>query len=231
MRSGPIMHTLRTMFSSTPGGVALLCSFSFYKALAIIVLLVALWIIGNWVPVFNVTVVAVVGLIVMFLPGMDLLTWKEFQESVPWGIVIMCGTIMTIGGVVQSTGGAAFLADLFMNSGVTNFGFLASMAILMTLVYLLHTICPIGAAILGIFIPIFITLCASFGVSPAVPTISLAIVVAGNVLLPVNPTVMLTYGEGYYTFGDMFKTGIVPAAVLIVLITLWVPFIVGVLGI
>ncbi len=37
MRSGPIMHTLRTMFSSTPGGVALLCSFSFYKALAIIV--------------------------------------------------------------------------------------------------------------------------------------------------------------------------------------------------
>ena len=201
------------------------------KALAIIVLLVALWIIGNWVPVFNVTVVAVVGLIVMFLPGMDLLTWKEFQESVPWGIVIMCGTIMTIGGVVQSTGGAAFLADLFMNSGVTNFGVLASMAILMTLVYLLHTICPIGAAILGIFIPIFITLCASFGVSPAVPTISLAIVVAGNVLLPVNPTVMLTYGEGYYTFGDMFKTGIVPAAVLIVLITLWVPFIVGVLGI
>lgn len=201
------------------------------KALAIIVLLVALWIIGNWVSVFNVTVVAVVGLIVMFLPGMDLLTWKEFQESVPWGIVIMCGTIMTIGGVVQSTGGAAFLADLFMNSGVTNFGFLASMAILMTLVYLLHTICPIGAAILGIFIPIFITLCASFGVSPAVPTISLAIVVAGNVLLPVNPTVMLTYGEGYYTFGDMFKTGIVPAAVLIVLITLWVPFIVGVLGI
>lgn len=37
MRSGPIMHTLRTMFSSTPGSVALLCSFSFYKALAIIV--------------------------------------------------------------------------------------------------------------------------------------------------------------------------------------------------
>lgn len=37
MRSGPIMHTLRTTFSSTPGGVALLCSFSFYKALAIIV--------------------------------------------------------------------------------------------------------------------------------------------------------------------------------------------------
>ena len=54
---------------------------------------------------------------------------------------------------------------------------------------------------------------------------------AGNYLMPVNPTVMLTFGEGYYTFGDMFKTGLVPAVALIVLITFWVPFIVGVLGI
>ncbi|MBX9034952.1 SLC13 family permease [Gordonibacter massiliensis (ex Traore et al. 2017)] len=201
------------------------------KALLMIVLLVVLWILGNWIPVLNVTVVALVGLTVMFLPGIDLLTWGEFQKSVPWGIVLMCGTIFTIGGVVQATGGAEFLANLFMGSGVTSLGFFASIAILMALVYILHTICPIGAAILAIFIPIFITLCAGFGVSAAVPTISLAIVVAGNVLLPVNPTVMLTYGEGYYTFGDMFKTGIVPAVVLIALITFWVPFIVGVMGI
>ena len=144
---------------------------------------------------------------------------------------VMGGAIFTLGGVVESTGGATFLANLFMNSGVTNLGFFGSIAVLMTLVYILHTLCPIGAAILAIFIPIMITLCASFGVSPAVPTIALAIVVAGNVLLPVNPTVMLTYGEGYYTFGDMFKTGVVPAIILIILITFWIPFIVGVLGI
>lgn len=201
------------------------------KVLGIVVLLIILWILGTWLPVLNVTAVALIGLVVMFLPGMNLLTWKEFQDSVPWGIVIMCGAIMTLGGVVQNTGGAGFLASLITNSGITAIGFLGSMAILMTLVYLLHTVCPIGAAILGIFIPIFVTLCAGFGISPVVPTISLAVVVAGNVLLPVNPTVMLTYGEGYYTFGDMFKTGIIPAIVLIALITLWVPFIVAVLKI
>lgn len=201
------------------------------KAILVIVLMVVLWIAGNWIPVFNTTIVALVGLIVMFVPGMDLITWKEFQSAVPWGIVIMCGAIFTLGGVVESTGGATFLANLFMNSGVTSLGFFGSIAVLMTLVYILHTLCPIGAAILAIFIPIMITLCASFGVSPAVPTIALAIVVAGNVLLPVNPTVMLTYGEGYYTFGDMFKTGVVPAIILIILITFWIPFIVGVLGI
>lgn len=200
------------------------------KALAIILILIVLWIAGNWVPALNVTVVALIGLVVMFLPGMSLLTWKEFQDAVPWGIVLMCGTIMSIGGVVTATGGAKFLVDLVMGSGVTDMGFYLCMFILFTFVYLLHTVCPIGAAILGIFVPILIAVCATFGVSPAVPTIALAIAVAGNVLLPVNPTVMLTYGEGYYTFADMFKTGIVPAFVLILLLTFWVPFVAGVIG-
>ena len=201
------------------------------KAITIIVLLVALWIIGNWVPIFNATLVALIGLAVMFMPGMNLLTWKEFQDSVPWGIVLMCGTIMTMGGVVQATGGAKFLADAIMGSGVTGLGFFACIAILFALIYLLHTVCPVGVAILGIFLPIMIALCGDMGYSAAVPTIGLAVIVAGNYLMPVNPTVMLTFGEGYYTFGDMFKTGLVPAVALIVLITFWVPFIVGVLGI
>lgn len=38
---------------------------------------------------------------------------------------------------------------------------------------------------------------------------------------------MLTYGEGYYTFGDMFKTGIAPSIVLALLMAAWMPFIVG----
>lgn len=200
------------------------------KALIVIVGLLTLWIVGNWVPVLNATVVALIGLTVMFLPGMNLLTWKEFQSSVPWGIVIMCGTIMSMGGVIEATGGAAFLASAIAGSGVMDLGFFAAFALMLALIYLLHTVCPIGVAILGIFLPIMITLCAGFGVSPAVPTIALAVVVAGNYLMPVNPTVMLTYGEGYYTMGDMFKTGIVPSIALVLIMAAWMPFIVGVMG-
>ena len=52
----------------------------------------------------------------------------------------------------------------------------------------------------------------------------------GNFLLPVNPTLIVTYGEGYYTFGDMFKAGVIPAIIFCVCMVLWVPFICGVLG-
>lgn len=166
----------------------------------------------------------------MFLPGMNLLTWKEFQDSVPWGIVIMCGTIMSMGGVIESTGAAAFLSQLIINSGIMSLDFVLAFMLMLALLYLLHTVCPIGVAILGVFLPIMISMCAGFGVSAAVPTIALAVVVAGNYLAPVNPTVMLTFGQGYYTFGDMFKTGIVPAIALVVLMALWMPFIAGVMG-
>ena len=201
------------------------------KAIIVVVGLLVLWIAGNWIPVLNATVVALIGLTVMFLPGMELLTWKEFQNSVPWGIVIMCGTIMSMGGVVEATGGAAFLAGAIASSGIMNLGFFAAFALMLALTYLPHTVCPIGVAILGVSLPIMIPLCAGFGVSPAVPTIALAVVVAGNYLMPVNTTVMLTYGEGYYTFTDMLKTGIVPAIALVLLMALWMPFIVGVMGI
>ena len=133
--------------------------------------------------------------------------------------------------LVETTAfGAAFLAGAISGSSVMDLGFFAAFALLLALIYLLHTVCPIGVAILGIFLPIMIALCAGFGVSPAVPTIALAVVVAGNYLMPVNPTVMLTYGEGYYTFGDMFKTGIVPSVALVLIMAAWMPFIVGVMG-
>lgn len=200
------------------------------KAIIVVVGLLVLWIVGNWIPVLNATVVALIGLTVMFLPGMNLLTWKEFQDSVPWGIVIMCGTIMSMGGVIESTGAAAFLSQLIINSGIMSLDFVLAFMLMLALLYLLHTVCPIGVAILGVFLPIMISMCAGFGVSAAVPTIALAVVVAGNYLAPVNPTVMLTFGQGYYTFGDMFKTGIVPAIALVVLMALWMPFIAGVMG-
>ena len=63
------------------------------------------------------------------------------------------------------------------------------------------------------------------------PTTLLAFIVAGNFILPVNPTVLITFGEGYFTFGDMAKSGIIPAVIFCVVMVLWVPFICGVMGI
>lgn len=201
-----------------------------WRALAMILVLPILWILGSWFPILNVTTVAIIGLAIMFVPGVSLLTWDEFSKSVPWTIILMMGSVLSIGGMFSASGADKFITNLFMNSGVTSLDFTLFLLVTVVFVYLLHTIAPVGAAILSLFLPILIGVCTAVGVSAAVPTMLLAFIVAGNFLLPVNPTLIVTYGEGYYTFGDMFKAGVIPAVIFCVAMVLWVPFMCGVLG-
>ncbi len=201
------------------------------RALFMILALPILWIAGSFIPILNTTTVAIIGLAIMFLPGINLLTWKEYVHQVPWVIILMMGSVMSLGDIVSATGAAQYVTDLFLSTGVAQLDFTLFLLICVVVVYLLHTIAPAGAAILSLFLPIMIGVCQSVGVSPAVPTALLAFIVAGNFLLPVNPTVLITYGEGYFTFGDMAKSGALPAIIFCVAMVLWVPFICGALGI
>lgn len=201
------------------------------RALIMIVALPVLWILGSFIPVLNTTTVAIIGLGIMFIPGLDLLKWDEFVKQVPWTVILMMGSVMSLGDIVNATGGAQFVTDLFLGTGVASLDFTMFLLVCVIVVYLLHTVAPAGAAILSLFLPIMVGVCQSVGISPAVPTVLLAFIVAGNFILPVNPTVIITYGEGYFTAGDMAKSGTIPAIIFCVAMVLWVPFIVGVLGI
>ena len=200
------------------------------RALVMILALPVLWILGTWIPLLNVTTVAIIGLAIMMFPGLNLLTWDEFSKQVPWTIILMMGSVLSLGNIFSASGADKFVTNLFMSSGVADLNFTVFLLVTVAFIYLLHTIAPVGAAIISLFLPILIGICTTLGVSPAIPTMLLAFIVAGNFLLPVNPTLIVTYGEGYYTFGDMFKAGVIPAIIFCVCMVLWVPFICGVLG-
>ena len=58
------------------------------KVLFMLVAMPVLWILGTWFPALDVTVVSIIGFVVMFMPGINILTWKQFEESVPWNIIL-----------------------------------------------------------------------------------------------------------------------------------------------
>ena len=72
------------------------------KALAFVILLPVLWIAGTWIPALNVTVVAVLGLAIAFLPGVNLLTWKQYQDAVPWVVLVMVGCIFSMSSLMAN---------------------------------------------------------------------------------------------------------------------------------
>ncbi len=197
------------------------------KAIVILVITLIAWIASSFITGLDATMVTIIALAVMMLPGLDLINFKEVQQQVPWDIVIIIGAIISLGMVVMQTGAAKAMAELLMATGLTGWAAIPMCLFIFTFIYLLHTFFPIGAAIIAIFVPITIPLFAAIGVSPVVPTVAIAICVAGNFLLPFNPTVALTFGQGYYKAGEMVKFGIGPAICLIVLMSLWIPLISG----
>lgn len=201
------------------------------KTLFFLIAMPVLWIAGSWIPALNVTTVTVLGLAAMFLPGVKLLTFEEFQREVPWTIVIMIGAVLCLGGIVNATGGVAYLANLFLSTGVTELGGFFSILLIMLAVYAFHTLVPIGPAFITLLVPPLMAFCATAGISPAVPGMMLAILLSGNFLLPFNPGMALAYRDNCWTASELFKTGIVPAFIFVVLLSAWVPFASGFMGI
>lgn len=201
------------------------------KALAFVVLLPVLWIAGNWVPALNVTVVAVIGLIVAFLPGVRLLTWKQYQSSVPWVVLLMVGAIFSMSSLMLQTGVIDFIGVLFEATGIFNLPFPLALLCYLLLAYGIFTVCPVSGVWEALFIPILMGFLATSGASTTIAPLAILFAFGGNFLLPINPLNMYSYAYGYFRFGDLFKAGIAPALFLITFNALWTPFIIGILGI
>ena len=192
-----------------------------YKCLVLVIGLPVLWVLGNWIPIFNSTSVALLGMILMFVPGMNICSWKDFESMASWNLFLFFGGILSIGAAIQSTGAAACIADLFLNSGIMNIPVLASFMIVGVVLYLLHTLCPISPAWVTILLPPLITYAVAVGVDPFVPTFMLISIIAGSYLVPLCPAMNMTYDTGYYTFGETAKGGWLVSIVFVVFDVLW----------
>lgn len=201
------------------------------KALVMLIGIPILWIIGNWVPILDVTTVAIIGLAIMFLPGVDLLTWDDMQKGVPWNIILMIGSILSLGGILSETGGAAYIANLFLSSGILNLDPFAALLLIATVVYALHTVFPVAPAFLTIFLPPLFVYAEAVGISPTIPMMIIVLMVSGNYIIPINPTITVAYAKGYFTFGDVAKSGIFPAILFVFIGTTWIYFMGGLIGI
>lgn len=201
------------------------------KVLIFVIGLPLLWVLGTWIPALNMTVVAVIGLALMFMPGIAILTWDEFQNGVAWNVVLMMGAVISLGGIVSSTGGTEFIVNMFLGTGVLGLNSFLVLFLVTAFAYFLHTVLPVGPAIMTLFFVPLLGICEAAGISPAVPTMMLAFILSGNYLLPVNPNLMVTYSSGYYSAADVFKSGIVPVFAFLILFSVWVPFMCNIVGI
>ena len=158
------------------------------KCLVLMVVLPVLWIAGNWISVFNSTSIALLGMILLFVPGMNIVSWKEFEHLASWNLFLFFGGVLSIGAAIQATGAAVFIANTFLGSGILDLPVFAALLVIAIFLYLIHTVCPISPAWCAIFLPPLLVFSQAVGLVSMAPTFLIVSLIAGSYLVPLVPS-------------------------------------------
>lgn len=188
----------------------------------IIFIMVVLWILSSWFPNLNVTVIAICGLAVMFLPGIDILSWKDFKDEVSWDVILMVGCVLCIGNLILKNGVAAWFAEIMfkIEAGTNIFLLILQLAAFM---YLMQLILPNAPAVItSTTLPVTIV-AAELGINAAVLVVLLCIFSSWTMILPLSAVPMMTFSKGYYAMSDIGKVGIPVLILLAFILAAWIP--------
>jgi di/tricarboxylate transporter len=154
----------------------------------------------------------------MFMPGIAIMTWKQAQDRVSWGTLVLFGIGISMGSALLKTKAAMWLANkLVAVLGLATMEVFAVFAILAAFLIVVHLGFASATAVASSMIPIMIAVLKSLNLSEGVVdgvniidiTMLLQFVVSFGFILPVNsPQGILAYATETFTAKDCMKIGI-----------------------
>jgi di/tricarboxylate transporter len=170
-----------------------------------------------------VALAATAGLMVLF----EIVPLHQVYDAVEWPVIVLLGSMIPIGGAMETTGATALIAN-----GIVDISVGYSAAVVLTLLIVVTmTLSDLlnNTATAIIMAPIAISIANSLNVSPDPFLMAVAIAASCAFLTPIghkNNTLIM--GPGGYKFGDYWRMGL-PLEILVIVISvpmlLWVwPF-------
>lgn len=189
--------------------------------IAVLLVLLVLWILSSWIPFLEITPVAILGLLLYFLPGkLQILTWKDFCDSVSLEAFLIMGTMISIGSVVSATGLSGWIASVIFPAAFPAITPLV-IAFVAFITFVLLIPIPVAPAVVTMLSAPLIMWCASIGVSPMLVMVAFGLCCCNCYILPLDTVPLITYATGYYGMFDMPKTTAFIQLCIIILCSLW----------
>ncbi len=183
------------------------------KLLIVSVILLFFWVTEKKLHPFDTTTVTIAGIMVMMLPKLGVMTWKQAVPHINWGTIALFGVGISLGTALLKSQAAIWLAHQFVAmSGMetmTPLLVLMVMAIFLTVIHLgFASATGLAAAMIPIVIAVLQSVEAP-GINVIGMTMILQYTICFGYILPVNaPQNMIAYSTGYITSQDFLKTGI-----------------------
>ena len=176
------------------------------KATVLIFAMVSLWVLSSWVSGLNITIIAIIGSCIMFLPGINLLNWRETRNGIGWDSVLIVGSVTTLG-IASTQNGLSDWVVSNMLGGIGGLPLFWALLVICLFTIVLHLPIPVIPTIISAIVPAMVVLAVNAGVNPAIYALAVAFASHCAFLLPLDPVPLVTYSKGYYRMFDMFYPG------------------------
>lgn len=171
----------------------------------VIAVTIVLWVFFSSPQHLGLAVVALMGSMLLFFTGS--LSWKDVEERVPWGIILLYGGAITLGMGMKDTGAASWITEGVMRVMGSNPYVIILMLIVLTIVM---TEFISNTAAVAMLLPIGFAIATEIpGVSPLFA--AMAIALSGGLafmLVIATPGNAITYSSGYFSVRDLLRVGI-----------------------
>jgi sodium-dependent dicarboxylate transporter 2/3/5 len=171
------------------------------------------WLTVRITTLFPESIAAMIGALLLFVLPVSwrsrrfTLTWEE-ASNIDWGIILLFGGGLAMGGLADSTG----LADSFgrwVVSFVPGAG-TAGLTMVFTLVAIVMSEAASNTAAATVVVPTAIAVAAAAGLSPLEPALGATLGASMGFMMPIStPPNAIVYSSGYVPIGTMMRYGIV----------------------
>lgn len=190
--------------------------------IAVLALIIAMFIFLPQLIDVELSIIALLGAVMIFIAGG--MRWKDVEERIPWGIILLYGGAISMGIHLADSGAALWLADkvIILTSGSA----LLSILLMIILTKILTEFMSNTAAV-SILLPIGFAVFIASGLPPEMG--SMLVGLSGGLafmFLFSTPGNLISYSSGYFRPRDMLKAGIIAnvvtvAIILVVVYTYW----------
>ncbi|RLF36239.1 MAG: SLC13/DASS family transporter [Thermoplasmata archaeon] len=182
--------------------------------LTILIITVTLWILFSSTTYYGLAVIAILGSILLFITHS--ITWKDVENRVPWGIILLYGGAITLGIGMQETGAGTWIANqIFTIAGINPY--IIILILILTTILLTNIMSNIGAV--AILIPLALSIPPAAGITPLLASLTIALTGGLAFMFVIStPGNAITYSSGYFTTKDLFKAGAVANLICILIV-------------
>lgn len=194
------IQSIEKMFDSIPGRLQK----NDWYFLIVNLGMIFFWIASNWIDTFDVATVAICGLFALMLPGIGLLTPKEYIKHFQPTVIVLLLCLLPMAAAMSSSGAGEWIINNIF-AGADGWSKLVFYIMAAVTAFIVHILIPQASANGALSAMVIGPVAVSCGIPAAAILFIVGCQAGSSYLLPVDGVWGYTLGYGYYAFSDPMR--------------------------